>query len=48
MLNGICCLGPEHTAEASVPPLFGLLAHPSAVLETKLRFVLTFSALCKK
>lgn len=38
-------LCPEHTAEASVPRLFGLLAHPSAVLETKLRFVMTFSAL---
>lgn len=36
---------PEHTAEASVPLHFGLLAHPSAVLETELRFVLTFSAL---
>lgn len=36
---------PEHTAEASVPLHFRLLAHPSAVLETELRFVLTFSTL---
>lgn len=38
-------LSPDHSAEASIPLLFGLLAHPSAALETKLRFVLTFSAL---